>query len=519
MVFKIIHKQAVTKIDVVGQEELYYFWKKCEICGRSLDKILLTWPSIHRTISKIPFYKVLVDKFNDISVDYQRKKIYEDLPSIPMKYWINNMNKNLRYNKTCAKFPSPLDVQYQNLYWQNLRTSQGHYQVFGAYLDTRPGHNQGPTIRILAMVDQIVPVTPVYCQIWFEGRSKPVITKASEYMLAWRKEFRNYATGIYQPYLIPCQIPPSSHKLTVAAVSLVEHGCDNATNVLSVFYNKPVSDKRDVAVCVKGLDFLLEDLSLVLTEWFEMIRLLGADKIYMYTLQVHPNVSKVLKYYEEAGLIEVRPLTLPAGEPNAPYLQHQFLYNRVSFKRQAELVPYNDCFYKHMYEYKYITLLDVDEIIVPLIGDTWKDVVNYIEDNLDNQYDSYNFRVAIYMTDMFLTHKSFDDIPEYMHMINHINRAPIIERPGMYIKSFHNTETVLSLHNHYPITCMMRKRCKNHSMDPKVALLHHYKRRSIEKYTEFLKTSVADSTIWKYKSVLIDRVTGALKKMGFLVPV
>ena len=31
-----------------------------------------------------------------------------------------------------------------------------------------------------------------------------------------------------------------------------------------------------------------------LVEWFELLAALGADKIFLYNLEVHPNVTKVL---------------------------------------------------------------------------------------------------------------------------------------------------------------------------------------------------------------------------------
>lgn len=82
----------------------------------------------------------------------------------------------------------------------------------------------------------------------------------------------------------------------------MEKQCDNATNNLRIIYEKPAV-KKDFAVCVKGLDFLHEDLSVRLVEWIELLNLLGADKVFFYELQVHPNISKVLKYYEQEGKV------------------------------------------------------------------------------------------------------------------------------------------------------------------------------------------------------------------------
>ncbi|KAK4877832.1 hypothetical protein RN001_010338 [Aquatica leii] len=474
----------------------------------------------YKIFLKTTILDVTIWKYKDALVERVTKVLKElgflVFLNLPVEYWLNTTFNELELNETCAKFPSLFHIQFQNFYWQNLYSIYGHYQIFGAYLDTRPANPHGPTVRILAMIDQIEPIRLMYCQLWFNERKEPAIVQASRYDLSWHQVFGNYKTGIYQPYLIPCKIPSEYHNLTVAAVTLVENKCDNATNALTVFYNKPKETKHDFAICVKGMDFLLEDISSILTEWIEMMTLLGAHKIFMYNFNVHPNVSKVLNYYEDHGRVEVIPLTLPAGQPNTLYWQHIYFENEVMNKFQGEIIPYNDCFYKHMYEYKYLVLVDIDEVILPLNGSTWQDLLSYLHQTAGTKYDSYNTRNVYVFTDLLFTHKWFDDVPEYMHILNHVRRDPDIQPPRYSIKSFYNTETVLSLHNHLPVNCL-RGDCQNYMIDTKDALMFHYQRKPMNTYLNFLSTSILDTTIWKYKNALIEKVTKVLKKLGFLV--
>lgn len=64
-------------------------------------------------------------------------------------------------------------------------------------------------------------------------------------------------------------------------MSVVERQCDLATNNLRVTYNrlKEGESKKKFAVCVKGLDFPSDDISVRLVEWIEMLNILGADKV------------------------------------------------------------------------------------------------------------------------------------------------------------------------------------------------------------------------------------------------
>ena len=51
-----------------------------------------------------------------------------------------------------------------------------------------------------------------------------------------------------------------------------------------------------------------------MAEWFEILRALGADKIDLYTLEIHPNIARVIDYYTREGLIEAAPLYLPGTD-------------------------------------------------------------------------------------------------------------------------------------------------------------------------------------------------------------
>ena len=52
--------------------------------------------------------------------------------------------------------------------------------------------------------------------------------------------------------------------------------------------------KKAFAVCCKDLYFPTVDLSLKLVEWIEIQRALGADKICLSNMEVHPNMMKAI---------------------------------------------------------------------------------------------------------------------------------------------------------------------------------------------------------------------------------
>lgn len=365
-----------------------------------------------------PELELLLDRRPTRSEDELVREIEEQLPSLPLAYWARAGRLAAKPGETracAARYPSVFELEFSNVYWQTLRSSNGTFQLFGAFFDERRLSRIGPAVRIVGMIDRIEPQVKIFCQLWFEGEREPRVVEVLEYKYIWYSKWGNYKQGIYQPYVIACKVPRSDWaRGPPASVSLVERRCETASNNLRVTYNKP-ERKKPFAVCVKGLDFLHEDLSVRLIEWIELIGLLGADKIFFYELQVHPNVTKVLQYYQRLGRIHVTPLTLPGGQPNVPAFQHMYLTKKTNHKRQNELIPYNDCLYKHMYEYEYIALLDVDEVIMPVQDMTWHDLMSRVMPKalkLRNETRaSYNVRNVYFLDDLLHSHGSFKEIP------------------------------------------------------------------------------------------------------------
>lgn len=460
------------------------------------------------------------------------KDLERHLPNLPLVYLADK--KGFHYkNKTCAKFPTIYDININNIYWQETDTSNGTFYLYGAYLDVRKNNRLGPTVRILGMINRLEPTVKTFCQFWFNGTREPIISKVLEYKYIWYRKWGNYKPGIFQPYMLACQLPKSHWEQVPLSVSVVENVCDTATNNLKVRYNKlPEGEtkKQNFAVCVKGLDFPTEDLSVRLIEWFELLHLLGANKIFLYNLEVHPNVTKVLNYYEEKGYVDVTPISLPGYQPNMQILQHLYLKSKTNNKRQNELIPYNDCLYRNMYQYEYIALLDIDEVIMPIAEDNWADLMKNVKKlalkvkNEDRA--SYNFRNVYFLDEMLEAHAKsgslpygLKDIPDYMHMARHIYRSANYTKPGQYVKCFHNPEKALILHNHFPLGCLGGI-CTSYPVDPSVAHLQHYRsdcvstlKKSCER--DFKNSSVIDTTIWKFNEPLIKATTEALANLGF----
>ena len=108
--------------------------------------------------------------------------------------------------------------------------------------------------------------------------------------VAWPDLYPQYP----QPYLLTCPLPKLLKHLIPTHVSLVEKRCDKAKNHLKVTFNKAErKSKKGFGVCVKGIVLPKTDIAIRLAEWIELISILGADKIFLYVVEIIPQVQKV----------------------------------------------------------------------------------------------------------------------------------------------------------------------------------------------------------------------------------
>jgi len=443
------------------------------------------------------------------------RKAQEAVPTFPLAFWEQHKNENLYYhNSSCARFPDLYRLRVNNLYWQIFSTTNETVFLYGAYYDVRKRCSVCPVVRLLAATDRPLVTGKTYCQIWFADSREPVIVESLSY-------FRIMTNDLpLNPYLITCPIPPDCGNRVPMFVSLVERMCEVASNSLRIIFDKPgnASRKRGFAVCVKMLDYLHEDLSPRLIEWIELVRLLGADKIHFYTLFVHENMTKVLKYYQQRGLVELTPTTLVGEEVNAPYFQHLFLTNLTWQEKWInEVIQVNDCFYKNMYKYDYITPFDTDEVIVPNEEFNWTSLMKTVLKKTSSRGDitSYQTRMVIFPNCGNVI-QPYKDIPPYMYMLQHVFSDTQKILPTA--KTFFDTEMMEVLNNHWGVKCLPGS-CNPYWIERSDAELFHYRNEPYNMRNSWscdaTKNDTINTAIWKYKRTLTDRTLATLYNLGF----
>lgn len=84
-----------------------------------------------------------------------------------------------------------------------------------------------------------------------------------------------------------------------------------------------------------------------------MHRLLGVSQFTFYNHTVGTDVDCVLRRYVDMGLIEVLPW------------QHLDVTSQKEIRTEGIFAALNDCLYRHMFDSRYLLMIDLDEFIIP----------------------------------------------------------------------------------------------------------------------------------------------------------
>jgi len=432
-----------------------------------------------------------------------------------VNYAINLPYRIINDGRKCPKIPKVSDIKIVNNYWQQYKSSANlPIYLYSAQYDNRKILEGDEFIRIFAMVNGNQEDEEYLCILWYE-REGTVSTDAQFHKV------RNFNVDL-NTYMINCKIPESHRKSIPFAVSISKSKCENVTNILNVNKPKVNGAKKYLGICLKGLDFPTIDKSIYMVEWLELLKILKVDKVFAYELNVHPNMSKVLRHYINEGFVDVQPLSLPGDQPNSPEELHEYLYEDMHRKRAHEKLPYIECFYRNIDKYKYILNLDLDEVIIPAELKTWRELLDDLEtEHKDKNPAGYSFKRYLTLNEMTVPHGYNPDIPEYMYILQNVYQS---DEPEKKMKSVVSTELVYTLDNHQPLQCFggsMKRNvnkkgrgggCVNPTISSRTAFLIHYRDECKPGHTECsVENSVQDTTIWKYKDQLINNTSNKLK--------
>ncbi|XP_036385678.1 beta-1,4-galactosyltransferase galt-1-like [Megalops cyprinoides] len=302
-----------------------------------------------------------------------------------------------------------------------------------------------------------------------------------------------------------CQVPDGVGP--VYAVSISTQREPDPTSPFLRIRNAQQSDManpplRHFSVC---LSTLFGNYSNVLqfVQSMEMYRILGAEKVFIYKTDCSPLLQRVLDFYSAEGFLEVIPWDI-----------HRYLKVSSSWTPSkgagdlhyhGQIAALNDCIYRNMYDSTYVVLLDADEVIVPKLHSSWRDMMAFLSQR-HLGVESFAFDDYVFRQEVFGDGGTFDKWPDVpgVNILRHVHREPLTRFGFNARKMVVNPRAVVwtSVHS------TLWQRGATFKVPSVVGRLHHC--RAADNRQLGRRDLLRDTTLWKYSSPLIGNVSRVL---------
>ncbi|CAG9534530.1 unnamed protein product [Cercopithifilaria johnstoni] len=396
--------------------------------------------------------------------------------------------------------------------------------VYSATYDRRLSslYPDNHVIQMLTMSFRSIPSTDkIFCNLYDMVYEKHIVIEGTIREI-WQRAWdpRDF---FYIPNLISCPVPKYFEHRTNLTISLSKTPCKSQKISSRVQMPPSRQEKSGIAVCVKGLDYI-EDMSERLVEWIEMQFITGADTITVYTYSVPRKMQEVLNYYIKQGSVTVIPINLPGESPNQAYIRSHFIRRNRQQKRRHELIPYNDCLYRHIYTHKFVLMLDIDEVVIPLKHDNWSAMLDDIITTFHNKNLKMTEVTSISIRNVFKFPSDTNSwnlvVPSYMYMLRNRRKSETLSKPGEYGKAFINTNTVTTVFNHFALHRQHADVAKTLYAEPDMAIKLHYKAKcpieSGKQCEQLEHVTIDDTTMDRYAEQLTGQVTKVLSDLHII---
>lgn len=379
--------------------------------------------------------------------------------------------------------------------------------VIAAYLDFRGGRS----VRVLGITERSE-YNELFCHFCYINSTYTV-----------QAEMQVHTDHFNFPYGTTDLLCDLQEDLIPTFVS-VSSGCDSRevpsvvpylkiNNIREQLANSPPTDfEYEFVVCISTM---FGDYNNVLqfVQAMEMYRILGAQKVVLYKTHCSRLLKTVIDYYEKLEFVDVVPwpitlyLNVSSGWhfPEHPGELHYY----------GQTATLNDCIYRYMYRSRYISLNDIDEIILPVSYKNWHDLMDHLNK------DSWFFGTFIFQNHVFPSTEEYEirsaPYNDWNHvpgvdMLRYVYREPNIPNVENPTKMIINPRSVVKTSVHTPLEFSGEK----YWVSSEDAKLCHYRE---PKQSELEKESlIEDNILLKYEAALIKNVNHVLREVQLLGP-
>ncbi len=387
-------------------------------------------------------------------------------------------------------------------HWQEVKNSKHKFYVFSAYYDDRNPENH--FIRIIAATKTRTE-EKVFCKLWYAHTYPPTIVNGINKLIRENWNLKYSAYFILCPLIDNLPVPDAVSILIVESNG-VKNGNKLPSNNLIVHNNlksrsrviKNNLDITNIAVCVKPLHYDYEKV-LNLIEWVELNRILGVSHFILYNHTVGPNVNCVLREYIDMGLITMLPWNLN-------------MISQKEIRTEGLFAALNDCLYRTMYRFKYVLMIDIDELIIPYKHQNLLSMLKALNQINTDRTGAYSFRNAFFYSQWPNDNSIENNIPYPLTTLLKTRRKTELNIHKQRSKCIVIPEMIQEMGNHFVWEFSPTKSMVN--VDPRIANLHHYRVCEFGGDDCVKSSSTIDRRIHFWKEDLIDSIKERINNMS-----
>ena len=250
---------------------------------------------------------------------------------------------------------------------------------------------------------------------------------------------------------------------------------------------------RNFTVCLSPL-FFNYSIANELVEWFEINKLMGADRFIVYNHTTVGRTDEILKHYEKEGWIDIIQWQLPK-------------YSDLHYVGQVAMM--NDCLFRTYKISRYMVNIDIDELIIPRKGKTkWNELMTSLPQN----FCEYSFRSTLMPSeskDVFEGKQRARELN--LHFLLRMSRREYIFGKTVRSKYIVNTTCIDTVGIHY---CWKYRNgtaeTQRYHVAPREALTYHFRNEPVAKKGK----EVEEKAVYKYHTQLIENAKARWEKIN-----
>ena len=359
--------------------------------------------------------------------------------------------------------------------------------VFSSYYDNR---QETPFVRnvIIAKSGKNIH-EKLWCKFW-----DPSLDRWQFSELSFYETCENHLK-VFAAYVGSCEIPENVEYDNIYISNKQETNIEKLT-AINVIKNGRDKDPSGLSVCVPPLFGNIDSLRLL--EFIEFSILLGIKHFTFYTQNITGNILKILKHYENAGLVTVINWSLTMAE--------EFIW----YHGQSAAVW--DCLYRNMYIFKHVAFIDIDEFIFPRHTETLTDFIqkqterNYFTYPEGTEICAYRFESAYFdPINNEIPSNIFDmseNIKNHLVTLNSVHRREVFS--NIRTKMIVDPIKIFELGIHH-VSKPMQEHFQVDYVTPDLGVIHHY-RTCQSNYGVRCDGNVREEHALRYQNRLITKI-------------